>query len=85
MKKENTLFIDQLSVDQAASVLGEERKNEGPGENAFEATNIEVFLDHFNPLFNSIRKPIDLALQPSSVAGVRYTLPGKNPWWKRRV
>lgn len=61
-------------------MLGEERKNEGPGENTFEATNIEVFLDHFNPLFNSIRKPIDLALQPSSVAGVRYTLPGKNPW-----
>lgn len=61
------------------------KKKEGPGGNAFEATNIEVCLDHFNPLFNSIRKPIDLALRPKSVADVRFILPGKNPWWNRRV
>lgn len=66
-----------MCVDQAASVLGEERKKEGPGGNAFEATNIEVCLDHFNPVFNSIRKPIDLALRPPSAADMR---PGKNPW-----
>lgn len=71
MREEKTLFIDQLSVDQAASALWEE---EEPGGNAFEATNIEVCLE---PPFNSIRKPIDLALQSRSAAGARRTLPGK--------
>lgn len=43
--KKKTLFIDQLSVDQAASELWEE----GPRENASEATNIATSLHHFNP------------------------------------